>query len=336
MSTEMSKEDPQLGSKRPREETEIPQDQPVLQRQNTGRDAIDVARQQSDQAKAKEEARKAAKKHAREAEEERLMHLKGIKIVQENTSYAGCLVSLLRDRFQEGKYNLLLKHMSEYVGLEFDVQELGLLPTTTLEFSCENGKLKGTGMVQILNKEGVPGGAIQMALSTQVGKHFTFEQAEELKTKFALILVPIYYESVKSNGVWVIDTTKEVKKDFHLCFGGKNKANESPYDTIVRELNEETGVNCNSNTVEWSMSKESQYWYNPSSNLSTWEEPFSKLSHKPTTEMWNNSMGRRFDAPVHIVSTVLDLVAISSSPPNVIRVERSNEPGIFIPKPRQV
>ena len=319
-STEMSTVDPHSGSRQRSREQDFPLgEQPAVQRQNTGRDARRVAQEQ---------ARRVALERVRNEEIDRLIPLKQPNIP---AYYAGCVVSLSRDRFHRGEYNQLLKHMSAYVGPEFDVQELGLLKTTTLVFSNENGKLKGTGTVQILNKEGVPGEAIQMALSSQFFNHFTLEQANELKTKFAkqLILVPIYYASVRR----VIDTTKEVKKDFHLYFGGKNMANESPYDTIVRELNEETGVNCNSNTVEWSMSKESQYWYNPSSNLSTWEEPFSKLSHKPTTEMRDYSSRMQFDAPVHIVSTVLDLVAISSSPPNVIRVETEPESRIFRRKP---
>ena len=316
MSTEMSTEDPHLGSKRPREED--PQEvRPVFQRRNTAEDAIKVALKQSN-----------------EAQEKRLMSYKGIKFVKKNTSYGGCVLWVAKDNlFHNGMYKELLKHMSAYVGLEFDVQELGLLQTTTLVFSNEDGELKGTGMVQILNKEGAPGGAIKMDLSSQVGKHFTLEQAKELKTKFAekLILVPIYYAGVKINREWVIDTTNGVKKDFHLYFGGKNMANESPYDTIVRELAEEIGLNSGSIQVGYSKTVKKIYYNSPGSKVSSGAKPFSKLSHKITTEMWDKSIGKQFNAPVHIVSTPLATLAISSSPPNVIRRANSDEPHIFIP-----
>lgn len=307
-----------VGQKRSLDE-ETTQEQ-VSRRQNTGFYARLRAQEQAEEAMIK--TLDGAKTH----EKERLKPLMA-KVVQENASYAGCLL-LFSDK--ENKYSELYEFMLNFVGLQFDVQEFGILNMSTLTFGVEDGKLCGSGSVRILNRNGVSDELQKMDLSSQIDKHFTLQQAEALKTNFAnqSILVPIYYASVKRNGKWVIDTRNGVKKDFHLYFGGKNNANESPYETIVREFKEETGLDHTHFGVCWSKSRERKYWYKKGIDKSgIWNKPFAKVFHKSTTEMWRN--GSRIQIPVKIVSTHLDLVCKSNSNPVTTRMQ--TEPGIFEP-----
>ena len=308
------------GLKRTHDGETLPEQNTKIQRNNSSSLALKQAKEQAEEARRQVEA-------AKTQEKERLQPLEA-KIVGANTSYSGCLFWIPKERIQIDDYMKLFKHIFKYAGPCHDVQELGILDMSTLKLSNQNDDLTRTGMVQILNMNGELGESQQMDLSGQVDNHFTLEQLQALKTSMhnRLILVPIYYKSVQIGREWVININNGVEKDFQLYFGGKNNANETVLETIAREVDEETGLDCCTITVKvaWSTKKNHKFWYNSSTGHSVWVEPFVKLPHQA-----NETTKRGFKRHLNIVSTPLRLVSSSNSDPVITRVETT--PGIFRP-----